>query len=136
MAVIKTIRQHINFLQADTIIFTRDLLQHGTRVSVDMCLHRLMTAGFVKRLSYGMYVRHDCSRNYTPAELSNAKKIWLIQQKLDRLSFNSPGLVLSCSQRYPVEIANFAPPATTTHDINQPAFFSEHTNQPASWVSR
>lgn len=138
MAVIKTIRQHINFLQADTIIFTRDLLQHGTRVSVDMCLHRLMAAGFVKRLSYGMYVRHDCSRSYTSAELSDAKKIWLIQKKLNRLSINSPGLILSCSQQYQVEVTNFAPPATTVQGVkaNEPAVFAEHTNQPVSWASR
>jgi hypothetical protein len=136
VAVITSIRQHINFLQTDTIIFTRDLLQHGSRVSVDMCLHRLMMTGFVKRLSPGMYVRHDCSRNYTSTELSDAKKIWLFQQKLNRLSANSPGLILSCSQRYQVEIANFAPPTATPQDSNQQAFFAEQTNQPVSWASR
>ena len=134
MAVIKTIRQHINFLQADTIIFTRDLLQHGTRVSVDMCLHRLMATGFIKRLNYGMYVRHDCSRTYTAEELADAKKIWILQQKLTRLTLNSPGLLMSCSQPYQPEIKNFAPSASVAEDVNEQAFFAKPINQPASWV--
>lgn len=112
MAVVTSVRRHINFLHVDTIIFTRDLLQYGSRVSVDMCLHRLASFGFLKRISFGMYVRHDCRRIFTKSEISDAKKIWLIQRRLSKLTISSPGLILSCAHGNHVE--NFAPPAVLT----------------------
>jgi hypothetical protein len=67
------IKNKINSASADTLFFNRDFINFGARGAVDMCLYRMAITGFVRRLCDGIYVRHDCKRKFTDAELGEAK---------------------------------------------------------------
>ena len=67
------IRKKINAAPPDTLFFNRDFINYGSRGAVDMCLIRMESQGFIRRLCWGIYVRFDCTRQYTTIELAEAK---------------------------------------------------------------
>lgn len=67
------IKNKINSATPETLFFNRDFINFGARSAVDMCLSRMTRVGFLKRLCYGVYVRHDCEKEFSAIELGEAK---------------------------------------------------------------
>jgi hypothetical protein len=67
------IENKINSASRDTLFFNRDFINFGARSAIDMCLSRMVVKGFLKRLCNGVYVRHDCKKEFTATELGEAK---------------------------------------------------------------
>jgi len=67
------ITHSINRTSPDALIFNRTFLNYGSRNAVDVCLHRLVQAGLIRRLARGIYVRWDCKRRFTTQDLGEAK---------------------------------------------------------------
>ena len=67
------IRKEINGAPPNTLFFNRDFINYGSRGAVDMCLIRMENQGFIRRLCYGVYVRYDCTKDFTATELGEAK---------------------------------------------------------------
>jgi hypothetical protein len=64
---------NINRSAPDTLFFNSTFLNYGARNAIDVCLHRLLQRGLIKRLARGIYVRWDCKKRFTPQELGEAK---------------------------------------------------------------
>jgi len=67
------IKNKINGASPDTLFFNRDFLNFGARGAIDMCLSRMVVEGFLRRLCFGIYVRFDCTKDFTAHELGEAK---------------------------------------------------------------
>jgi hypothetical protein len=67
------IKNKISSASPNTLFFNRDFINFGARGAIDMCLSRLVVKGFLRRLCYGIYVRHDCEKDFTATELGEAK---------------------------------------------------------------
>jgi hypothetical protein len=57
IATISRIRRHIISLPKGELFTTRDMLDYGTRSSVDQALYRLVRCGVIQRLIPGVFVR-------------------------------------------------------------------------------
>jgi hypothetical protein len=53
------IRRHILRLPQGAIFSTREMLNYGRRSAVDQCLHRLVKAGRIIRLAWGLFLKDD-----------------------------------------------------------------------------
>jgi hypothetical protein len=53
------IRRHIYSLPKGKIFSTRDMLNYGRRSAIDQCLYRLVKAGRIIRLAWGLFIRED-----------------------------------------------------------------------------
>jgi hypothetical protein len=72
MRVIDFIRGHIARLDFDKILLTGDLLEYGSRASVDVALSRLVGAKVLLRVANGVFVRAG-SKIPTAEEIAKAK---------------------------------------------------------------
>lgn len=57
MSTAKSIRRYINMLPADKIFSTREVLQFGSRASVDQSMYRLVFDEKIVRLAYGVFIK-------------------------------------------------------------------------------
>lgn len=53
------IRRHILSLPQGKIFSTREMLNYGKRSAVDQCLYRLVKAGRIIRLAWGLFMKDD-----------------------------------------------------------------------------
>jgi hypothetical protein len=79
------IKNKISSANPDSLFFNRDFINFGARSAIDMCLSRMVVKGFLKRLCYGIYVRHDCKKKFTATELGEAKA-----KRFDRIVTDHP----------------------------------------------
>jgi Family of unknown function (DUF6088) len=56
------IKRHILELPKGMIFSTREMLNYGKRSAVDQCLYRLVKMGRIIRLTWGMFMKDDSSR--------------------------------------------------------------------------
>lgn len=66
------IYRHIRGLSKTEMFSTRELLQYGTRGSVDQALYRMVKSGFIFRLARGVFVR-DASKAPSPKQIAQFK---------------------------------------------------------------
>jgi hypothetical protein len=66
------IRRHISFMKEGQIFTTRDCLIYGKRSNVDTALFKCVRAGFIKRLTRGVFTRWTGKSTY-PSAMEMAK---------------------------------------------------------------
>ncbi len=67
------IRHEISKASSETLFFSRDFLNLGSRGAVDACLIRMVKKGFLRRLANGVFVRYDCKKDFSAADIGRAK---------------------------------------------------------------